>query len=196
MEILGVIRYDHPAPDPPVWSFEINTRRVKVDNDTFYSRDALNRACMAQAGCVPLHMAPSKWLKQLNELVQSAEVVPMPEDASPTGQLWERIEMFLQQGVNALSREEVLTGKVYREDGKAFFRGVDLFTYLEARRVKYQSEQMVWQLLHARGASKTVWSFGKKPNVTAANVWSMPYTAVIETNDDGASPSFTRMEEF
>ena len=196
VEIMGVIRYDHPAPDPPIWSFEINTRRVKVDNDTFYSRDALNRACMAQAGCVPLHMPPAKWLKQLNELVQSAEVVPMPEDASPTGQLWERIEMFLQQGVNALSREEVLTGKVYRDDGKAFFRGVDLFTYLDARRVKYSSEQMVWQLLHAHEATKTVWSFGKKPNVTAANVWCMPYTAQIDPNTDGTSPSFQKMEEF
>lgn len=195
VEILSVIRYDHPAPDPPLWSFEINGRRVMVDNDTFYSRDALNRACMAQAGCVPLHMPPAKWLKQLNDLVQSADVTPMPEDASPTGQLWERVEMYLQQGVDAKAREEVLTGKVYREDGMAYFRSVDLFAYLESRRIKYKSEQHVWQLLRQHKASKSVWSFGKAPNEVSANVWCMPYTAVVD-HDNGNAPVFGRLDEF
>lgn len=196
VEILSVIRYDHPAPDPPLWSFEINGRRVMVDNDTFYSRDQLNKAIMAQAGCVPLHMPPARWLRQLNELVQSADITPMPEDASPTGQLWERIEMFLQQGVNAMSKEEVLTGKVYREDGKAYFRSVDLFAYLDARRIKYRNEQMVWQLLRKHGAEKVVWSFGKKPNVVAANVWGMPYNVSIDDAGTSTQPVFGKLDEF
>ena len=196
VEILSVIRYDHPAPDPPLWSFEINGRRVMVDNDTFYSRDLLNKAIMAQAGCVPLHMPPARWLRQLNELVQGADITPMPEDASPTGQLWERVEMYLQQGVNAMSKEEVLTGKVYREDGQAYFRSVDLFSYLEARRVKFKSEQAVWQLLRKHGAEKTVWSFGKKPNVVGCNVWGMPYTANIDDATSGNAPVFGKLDEF
>lgn len=195
VEILSVIRYDHPAPDPPVWSFEINGRRVMVDNDTFYSRDALNRACMAQAGCVPLHMPPARWLKQLNELVQSADVVPMPEDASPTGQLWERIEMFLQQGVNALQREEILTGKVFREHGYCYFRSVDLFAYLDNRRIKYKTEQMVWQLLREHGGDKRVFEFGTKPHSQSANIWIMPYVPHV-LDQGNVQPSFGVMSEF
>lgn len=190
VEILSVIRYDYPAPDPPMWSFEINGKQVMVDNDTFYSRDLLNKACMAQANCVPLHMPPARWLNQLNELVQSADTVPMPEDASPTGQLWARIEMFLRQGVNALTKEEVLTGKVWRKDGEAFFCSTDLFAYLDARRIKYKSTQEVWALLRKRGGDKRVWSFGKR----GVNVWCVP-TAEME-EDEPIKPMFGRMDEF
>lgn len=190
--LLSVIRYDYPPPDPPLWSFELNSKRVLVDNDTFYTKDALNKACMSQSGVIPIHMSTAKWLRALNDLIQEADIMPMPEDAGPTGQLWENVEMFLQQGVNAMSKEEVLTGKVYREGGKAHFRGLDLFKYLDTRRVRYGKEQFVWQLLHKRGATKVQWKFGKK---ATCNVWVMPFDNELgDLNQQ--EPAFGGIAEF
>ncbi len=191
VEILNLSRYDAPHPDPPVWSFEINGKRVMVDNDTFYNRDTLNKAILSQANCVPLQMSPNKWLRLMNNLIQQADVLSMPEDASPTGQLWERVVMFLEQGVNAMTRDEVLTGKVMKEEGRAYFRSIDLFQYLNSRHVKFKSEAMVWQALRAHGADKVVWKIGNK----SANVWYLPFEQPNLSEPQQVEQS-ERIEEF
>lgn len=193
VEILALTRYDYPAPDPPMWAFEINGKRVMVDNDTFYSKDLLNRAVMGQANCVPIHMAAPKWLEHLNTLIQGADIIPMPEDAGPSGQLWERIKIFLGQGVDAIAKEEVLTGKVYREDGITYFRSMDLFQYLEARRIRYGSEQRVWQLLREKGAKRVQWQWQKGSHQTA-NVWSLKFEKAQDTSEFNQLPE--TVEEF
>ncbi len=195
VELLALVRYDYPPPDPPMWAFEVNGKRVMVDNDTFYGKDMLNRAIMAQANCVPIHMAGPKWLEYLNTLIQSADVVTMPDDASPTGQLWERVKMFLGLGVPALTKEEIFTGKVLREDDKVYFRSVDLFSYLDSRRVKYKTEQIVWQLLRDKGGDKLVWNvLMKDKSRMPVNVWVVPFKNQEIDADFNVLPN--KIEEF
>jgi hypothetical protein len=200
VEIMNVVRYDHPPPDPPMWSFELNGRRVMVDNDTFYSKDMMNKACLAQANCIPLHCPPAKWLLRLNGLIQSADVLEMPSEAGPTGQMWERVCSFIDAGVNALSREEVFLGKVFKDGDKAYFRSEDLFAYFKRRSIKYKSEQEVYQLLREHGVERHKWNIS---DLSRGNVWSLPCGAT--TPDVGPrqmsipkEDDFTeqRMEEF
>lgn len=196
VRFLGVTRYEYQAPDPPMWAFEINAKRVIVDNDTFYQRDALNRAIMAQANTIPLHMPPARWLKELNTLIADADVVDMPQDAGPTGQLWERVTMFLEQGVNALTREELLSGgKIWRNDGNAYFKGTDLFQYFEAHRVKYKTEQAVWQLLRDHGARQENLKIHNK----IVRVWCLTYSNTninFSISQNGTAPPLPTGEEF
>jgi len=169
-EITNICRLDYRPPDPPMWTFEVNGRRVLVENDQIYNVDAMNRACMSQANCIPLNINMSQWRKILNTLIQSAEVVEMPSDASPTGQLWHRIICFVQEGVPAVSKEEVFTGQVYRHEGHAYFRSNDLFQYLKTRGVRIQSEQYVWQLIKQHGGKVVVFNLRR----VSGRVWTMP----------------------
>lgn len=191
-DFFGLTRYEYQPPDPPMWAFEIVGKRVLVDNDTMYSRDALNRAVMAQANCIPIKITPNRWLIQLNTMLGSADVVPMPDDAGPTGQLWERIQIFLEHGVPALVQDELVSGKILRRDGLAFFRGSDLFDYLESRRIKFKSEQAVWQVLRQNGARTTAMKISNK----TMNIWQVPFKANAEIPFHGERMPMPTGEEF
>ncbi len=173
-DLVGLTRYDSAHGDEPLWGLEVNGKRVMVSNTALYSRDDFNRACMAQANVLPVHTTPGRWLKFLSELLPSASVVPMPDDAGPRGQLWNRIQGFLLQNTTALERDEVLLGKPYRHEGKVYFRSTDLFQYLDARRVAYKSPQDVWALLRDQQAEKDTMHVGTGAGKTTVNVWILP----------------------
>lgn len=166
----GLTRYESPNGDEPLWALEVNGKRVLVTTQQIYSRDEFNRACISQANVIPVHMTPARWLKFLNELLPTADLVPLPEDASPLGQLWEYIEMFLTQQVMAQDKDQVMMGQPYREGDTVYFRSVDLFKYLDSRRIQYKSQQFVWDFLRRRGGDKSFWNIGGK----GVNVWHLP----------------------
>lgn len=171
-EITSVVRYDHPAPDPPMWSFEISGRRVMVDNETFISKDRLNQAILSQANMVPILCSTREWLIHLNKLLQEAEVVPMPAEVGASGQLWERVQMFLDWGVPARTKDEILTGKIWHHDGRANFMGRDLYDYFKSRHIQIKSEGSMWQILVGKGAVSKSTRFS---NGRILNVWSIPF---------------------
>lgn len=169
-DITGLTRYDSAHGDDPMWRMEVSGKPVMISNSQFYSRDEFNRACMAQANVVPIHMPPQRWLRYLGEIITSADVVQMPEDAGPTGQLWGYVENFLTQQVQATEREEIFLGKPYREDGRVYFRSQDLFRYLDARKVQYKSPQFVYQVIRVHDATNGFWHVKD----AGINWWSLP----------------------
>lgn len=195
-DISGLTRYDTANGDEPMWGLEINGKRVMVANTTLYSRDEFNRACMAQANLLPIHMPPQKWLRYLSEIITTADIVQVPAEAGPSGQLWEWVESFCLSNVNALTREEVWLGKPWRDEGQIYFRGHDLFKYLDARRVKYASQQAVWQLLKARGGDSKFWKIKGR----GFNVWHIPMPEPITIGEESEEPEeelqFPVSEEF
>jgi len=168
--IGGLIRYDSPNGDEAQFAMEVNGKRVMVATPQLYSRDEFNRACINQANVIPVHMTPVKWLVFLSSFLATADVVSLPEDASPLGQLWQHIIMFLTDGVVAIEKEKLLLGVPYREEEKIYFRSTDLFAYLNSRRIPYKSPQQVWELLRGRGGDKTAWKISGK----FTNVWYVP----------------------
>lgn len=182
--IEGLTRYDSAHGDEPMWRMEVNTKPVMVSNSQFYSRDEFNRACMAQANVVPIHMPPQRWLRYLNDIIATATVVQMPEDAGPTGQLWSHIENFCLQQVYATEKAEMYLGKPYREEGRIYFRMQDLLRYLDARKVQYKSVQHIGQLLRAHDATSGFWHVKN----SGINWWALP---AIEAPIGDETPELT-----
>ena len=166
----ALVRYETSNGDEPLFAMEVNGRRVLVTTQQLYSKDEFNRACISQANVIPVHMTPIRWLKFLNDLLPTADTVPLPEDASQLGQIWEYVLMFLSQGVMATERDKILLGVPYREEGLIYFRSTDLFSFLNGRHVAYKSPQQVWELLRGRGGETRFWKLSGK----GTNVWSVP----------------------
>lgn len=177
--IGALTRYDSNNGDEPLFAMEVNGKRVLVTTPQLYSRDEFNRACISQANVIPVHMTPTRWLKFLNDLLPTADIVPLPDDASPLGQLWEHVLMFLTQGVVATERERLLLGVPYREENWIYFRSIDLFSYLNSRRIPYKSPQQVWELLRRKGGDKVFWNISGK----GTNLWKMPVPKQEEVNE-------------
>lgn len=190
--IGALTRYESSNGDEPLFAMEVNGRRVLVTTPQLYSRDEFNRACISQANVIAVHMTPQRWLTFLNQLLPTADIVPLPEDASPLGQLWQHILMFLTEGVIANEREKLLMGVCYREGNVIWFRSIDLFSYLNSRRIPYKSPQQVYEFLKQRGALKDAWSI--KGSFT--NVWGLPapkreeIESVPESVDDDKKEAF------
>lgn len=191
--IGALTRYETNNGDEPLFAMEVCGKRVLVTTAQLYSRDEFNRACISQANVIPVHMTPVRWLKFLNDLLPTADIVPLPEDASPLGQLWEHIVMFLTQSVTATEISKITLGVPYRDpaDNKIYFRSIDLFTYLNSRRVPYKSPQQVWELLKRKGGEKKFQNLGGR----GANVWYVPAPAEEEVREAHANVGETQATE-
>lgn len=192
--IGALTRYETSNGDEPLFAMEVSGKRVLVTTSQLYSRDEFNRACISQANVIPVHMTPVRWLKFLNDLLPTADIVPLPEDASPLGQLWEHIVMFLTQSVSAIELAQIQMGTPYRDpsDNMIYFRSVDMFTYLNGRRIPYKSPQAVWEMLRAKGGSKKFVNLGGR----GMNVWYIPAPAEEEILAAQAASSEPVMEAF
>lgn len=192
--IGALTRYETTNGDEPLFAMEVSGKRVLVTTSQLYSRDEFNRACISQANVIPVHMTPVRWLKFLNDLLPTADIVPLPEDASPLGQLWEHIVMFLTQTVTATELSKITLGVPYRDmsDNLIYFRSTDMFNYLNARRIPYKSPQMVWSMLKVKGGDKKFLNLGGR----GANVWFVPAPAEEEVQQAQANTGEAVMEAF
>ncbi len=185
-DITGVTRYK--AGKVSSYALEIGDYRLWVDSATLANRDAFNRKCMNEIGRYPIHLSPAQWGKRVDELLQKAEVVEDPEDASPEGQLWEWIERFLTSQTHALTRDELFLGKVFRHnDGRTYFRSSDLVKYLNDRHQRSSDPHALWALLREHGGDTTSWKIRDK----ALRLWSVP-TPVMPTEEEPEAVSEER----
>jgi len=191
VSIENLTRYQSKYGDDSFWIVQIGGQRILLTTADMYHVDRFNIACMSQANVIPiLSVTPQKWKAYLNELISRADVIQLPDDATPTGQVWEQIEAFCTQQVPGLSREDVWQGKTWFEGGRTYFRSKDLFAYLEAKRVKFKSETWVWNLLSEHGGQKAFWNINKR----GVNVWNVPAFAGRE-EQSGEQPEVGAVHE-
>lgn len=175
VEITGLTKYDSGSAQTIRWGMTIAGGRIMVDTATLYDPSSFNRACMAVINRIPVSMPPARWRKHLDELLQKADVVVLPEDASPTGQVWLWIVSFMTQRAHAREMSEVLTGRPFHENGKVYFRSQDLFQFLKANRIDYEDETQVFHLLRDKGVEKKYHKIKKTDgSQTGANLWILP----------------------
>lgn len=183
LEIGDVVKYESSPNDPVQWSLEVSGQRLTVQTEVLYDLNAFNRVCMERLHRIPVQMSAVRWRKYLDGLLRQATVVQEPEDSGPSGQLYNWIEQFCLQRARARSLDEIFTGRPYvGEDGRVYFRSMDLFAYLNNRRVEFHSTQSVWRLLKEKGAQKVFKLVGGK----GVNLWHLPEptSAVLEAGED------------
>lgn len=175
IDIGGLTKYETGNGRDVRWGLEVGGKRLMVDTSTLYDVHAFNRACMAACGRIPVSMPPARWRSYLDRLLQSADVVQLPEDASQEGQLWLWVVQFLTQRAHAKTIDEVSTGRPYHDEGRVLFRSSDLFNYLRTFRVPYESETTVFLLLKEKGADKKYYKIKREGGgQQGVNLWSLP----------------------
>lgn len=185
VEITGLTKYDSGSPNTVRWGMTIGGGRIIVDTATLYDPSAFNRACMASINRIPVSMPPARWRKHLDELLQKADVVILPEDASPTGQVWLWVVSFMTQRAHAKVMDEVQTGRPYHEKGKVYFRSQDLFQFLKSNRVDYENETMVYHLLRDKGVSKKYFKLKKGDGTQmGSNLWILPLPEDVQAPNE------------
>lgn len=156
---------------PPIWFLDVDGGgRLELDTDDLQNQRRFQRRCMEKLNIMPNKMNENAWNKLINHLFENLTVIDAPVDASPVGQLFEHIERFCTGRVQAKSRDELILGKPWTDEGKHFFRMADLMAYLDRMHFREYRVHQITAVLKANAAEHHFFNCKGK----GVNCWSIP----------------------
>jgi hypothetical protein len=181
--------------DPPSYTWELNGKVIPLSPDELLSYLSFSRAVFMRLNTLLPPLKPAQWKETLAAALETMEIIPMPADASPDGQLWEHVKSFCQSNNRALALEEVLSGNPFlSEDGMYYLRIQDLVRYLGIRHFKAPAVQEIAASLRRHGGKH--WE--KKLSGQTVNLWILPESCIgRKTEEPYAVPeSVTDQKQF
>jgi len=175
--------------DPVIWCFEIAGQRVQMTTDELTTQKKFSNKVVEITGHF-IKMTPARFTSWLGQYTEKADVVEIPQDATPVGQFKILLRQFCYGMAQATSKEELIhrltpfnTGT-----GEVWFRSRGLLDYLAHHGYKIKSEAHVWQMLRNAGVTK------RQLTVKGENfeIWVVPDTKEIQ--EDAPLPKFGTTE--
>lgn len=170
------------------WVLEIDGRRIEVATKDLFDQRKLQVEIAEKLSKIVTVMPGPRWERRLRDLMDNADTVQMPEDASTEGQFRILVDQFLTQHGRAKHRDELLRGQPWSdpEGGRTYFRSSDLIAYLRQRYFKAGDEQEVYSMLRHMGVEKH--EFNIKGKFT--RVWHVPTPPNFDESKPLEQPDF------
>ncbi len=159
--------------DPVTWFVEVNGSEIKLITEQFQDPNLFQKASMEKLTECPTMPDRKAWSALVQKSLSPENVTEedAPEDLTLLGQFRELVADFCTSRAQANSREEILLGKPWTNDGLTWFRVKDLTAHLDRRKYKVELAKLADQL-KAIGAknTKTSTRIKGKPE----RLWSVP----------------------
>tara|TARA_R110002051_G_scaffold159926_2_gene231394 strand:- start:2571 stop:4082 length:1512 start_codon:yes stop_codon:yes gene_type:complete len=121
--------------NPPLWFMSVNDKRLELTTEQLQNQTRFQRVCMETLNVMPPKVKEEKWQNLVQHLLENGlEIIDVSQDASIQGQFTELLEAFCNDLAQASTREEMLLGKPWTNEGKTYFRLKDLIEYLQKHR--------------------------------------------------------------
>jgi hypothetical protein len=153
--------------DPPIYLVEVDGVQIDCDADTLRNQNRFRTRCMEKTNKLPNQI--KHWDKQIKKWLDNMQSIPAPPDAGRDGETWALVEEFCTGRMLAKSREEILQGHPWVQNGRTFFRGKDLRTFLTRKNYKIMPGEM-WKIIYNNQGEHTNLSIRGK----AISVYSVP----------------------
>ena len=151
---------------PPLWFLSI--KRLELNTEQLQNQLKFQRACMELLNMMPPRMNDRAWQNLIQALMDGGmEVIEVSDDVTIEGQFMELLESFCTDMAQANTRDEILLGKPYTEEGKTYFRIKDLrdylmkhrFTDMETNRIasKLRDLKAKHKFFNIKGRGTNVW---------------------------------------
>jgi len=172
---------------PPKWFLSIEDQRVEITTDVLLSQNSFRKMCVEKLLCLPPKIKPTDWDGLIRKVLEETEIVDVPYDATPAGQIEGYIENYLSTRPYAQRREEIAFGKPWIEDGYVYFRSQEFIKYLQQQKVNMSVNEL-WTILHGLNAKQ------KQIKIQYRNyrLWGVPEinTEPIEINVEESENDF------
>lgn len=143
---------------PPYWIVTVNGTRMQLFSEHFMQQRQFIQLCVDNLRFMPSALPADKWRAEMNKVLQSATEMEAPPDAGVGGELEYHLKQFCTVFPQAETREEMLTGKPFTEEGVTHFRGADFKRYLDSVHFRALSGAKLYAHLRAVGVShKQLW---------------------------------------
>ena len=153
---------------PPLWFLSIDDKRLELTTEQLQNQTKFQRACMEVLNLMPPKMKEVAWQAQIQSLMDSGmEIIEVSSDISTEGQFLELLESFCTDVAQAGTREEILLGKPFTEEGVTYFRIKDLREYLLKHRFTELETNKIASKLRDLKAKTKFWNIKGR----GTNVW-------------------------
>jgi len=167
---------------PPLWFLSVDDKRVELTTEQLQNQTKFQRACMEVLNLMPPKTNERAWQAQIQTLMDNGmEIIEVSNDVSLDGQFQELLESFCNDLAQASTREEVLLGKPYSEEGNTYFRIKDLREYLVKHRFTELDTNKIASKLRDLKAEHTFWNLKGR----GTNVWFIPEISYKQETLDG-----------
>lgn len=144
--------------DPPTYVLDVDGHRIELLTDELLEHPKFRRKCFERLNKLPPRRKSQTWDKIVQQLVSNCEEVDAPDDASPDGRVWQLLEDWCTRYGLARTREEMLVGKPWTEDGWTYFRAGDFQRFLDHQGMRDVKGRRLWTVLRQRGADHGSWT--------------------------------------
>lgn len=169
--------------DPPYWTITVDGTRVNVTAEHISSQLAFKKLIINRIGTVPPALKPNVYDEKWNDMLRRAQPIEVPDDASSAGELRWHLEQFCTVHPQAQTREELLVGKPWTEEGRTYFRSPDFKRYLQANNFRDLTRIELYSYLREMGVQHC--QMAVRRGITI-QVWHVEARAQIPDAEDGA----------
>lgn len=156
--------------DPPYWILTVNGKRMQIVSEDYATQRAFMKKCIEVINYNPPLLKADKWRAVVNKILQESIEVEAPADASSSGELQFHLTQFITVLPQAETREEILTGKPFTEEGFTHFRSADFKKHLESMHFRALTGNKLYAQLKEFGVGhKQYWVVNQN-----INVWFIP----------------------
>lgn len=153
---------------PPLWFLSIDDKRLELTTEQLQNQIKFQRACMEILNMMPPKMQERAWQTLIQTLMDGGmEIIEVSDDVTIEGQFMELLESFCTDMAQANTRDEILLGKPYTEEGKTYFRIKDLKEYLVKHRFTDMETNRIASKLRDLKAEHKFWNIKGR----GTNVW-------------------------
>lgn len=117
--------------EPRLYFLDVDGHRLELSTEQLQIPLQFQRACMEQINFMPPTLKPTDWQQIVNDLLQNASHIEVPEELTVAGQFKELVQIFCTSRIRAMSPEELELGKPWTDNGKTYFKikGLQEFLY-------------------------------------------------------------------
>ncbi len=161
--------------EPRVYFMDVNGSRIQLSTEQLQNQILWQRACMEQMNTMPPTVKPQRWQQMVNQLMQAATVLEVPEEATIKGQFKEHLKSYCTSHIRAMVPEEMEMNKPWTDGGVTKFKLEGLIEYLHHRRFKVENRGQLIQLIRDIDGNDSVQAIRRSDGKrTTIRCWSVP----------------------
>lgn len=149
---VKVYRPPEGSGDEPQWLFIVTGHKMDVTLDMLLNQRLFLKEYAKQFERLRPEVNQVRWMEKVNELLAEAEVLGLPSDVGPEGQLMLHLEAFCTGKVQAIDKAELLLGRPWTdENGITWFRSKDFVKFLDQQHFREFKQKEFYAVFRRHG---------------------------------------------
>ena len=156
---------------PPIWFLDVEEGgRMELATEDLQSPNRFQKCCMDVLNMMPKIATRDDWQEIVSGLLENLNVIEVPRESSPEGQLIEFLESFCTGRVQGKEFSDMLVGKPFLHDGKHYFRLRDFKAFLDRNKFFDCKTNKITATIRDAGGTHHFMNLKGK----GVNCWSIP----------------------